>query len=56
MFKTHLYSHFIHSRCPFEGATLYDDSVDTVIVISNLPSVTSHCLVLIIDIYFALSL
>ena len=45
----------MHSRCPFQGATLYDDSVYTVMAISNLPSVTSHCAVLTIDIYFYFS-
>ena len=49
----YLYSFVICLRCPFQGATLYDDSVDMVIVMSNLPSVTSHCAVPIIDMYFA---
>ena len=51
----YLYNHFMHSRCPFQGVTLYNDSVDTTIVISNLQSVTSHCAVLIIDMYVTLS-
>ena len=37
----------------FMGSTLYDDSGDIMIAISNLPSVTSHCAVLIMDIYVA---
>ena len=37
------------------GRYLYNDSVDMAIVISNLPSVSGHCGVLIIDVYFALS-
>ena len=52
---TYPYNLFICLRCPFHGATLYNDSVDMVIVILNPPSVMSHCAVLIIDIYFTLS-
>ena len=37
----------------FQGTTLYDNTVDTVQAISSLPSVTNHCAVLTIDIYFA---
>ena len=44
----------MHSRCPFQGATLYDDSVERVEILKK-PSVTSHCAVLFIDIYFAFS-
>ena len=49
------YNQFIHLRFPFQGASLYDDSVDALIVISILPSVTSHWAVLIMDMYLALS-
>ena len=40
----------------FQGTTLYDNTVDTVQAISSLPSVTNHCAVLTIDIYFAFPL
>ena len=51
-----IFNVFISSLHVFKmGATLYDDSVDMVMEISNLPSVASHCVVLTIDIYFAFS-